>query len=135
MKTKTERAVNQLKIFEGIIERTCGSVRVLWEKNFPNFTITCYNVNGESVINQIFNDGGGSFTYTICGIHWDDTEKEITRIAKNEKRAESVNKELLNALKKLRGLEPWIGDREMKEMFQATVYPAIDKAEALEPVS
>lgn len=36
--------------------------------------------------------------------------------------------ELLEALESLRGIEAWISDREMKEMFQRKVYPIIDKA-------
>jgi len=35
---------------------------------------------------------------------------------------------LMNALKTLQGMEAWIGDKAMKELFQKTVYPAIEKA-------
>ena len=38
-----------------------------------------------------------------------------------------THNECLNALCKLRGMEAWIGDRKMKELFQETVYPTIDK--------
>ena len=37
--------------------------------------------------------------------------------------------ELLEALKSLRGMEPWIGDSNVLEFFQKTVYTAIEKAE------
>ena len=37
--------------------------------------------------------------------------------------------ELLEALKKIRGVEVWIQDREMKELFQKIVYSAIKNAE------
>jgi len=39
------------------------------------------------------------------------------------------NAELLDALKKVRGMEPWIGDSNVLEFFQKTVYTAIEKAE------
>lgn len=85
-KPKDSSAIRQLEKFEDIVRKACGVVSVLWEKDFPNFTITCYNINGEAVINQIFNDGTACFTYTICGSDWAGTENEINRIAKNIKR-------------------------------------------------
>jgi len=39
--------------------------------------------------------------------------------------------DLLKALKALAGLEAWIQDRELKEMFQKIVYSAIAKAETV----
>lgn len=36
--------------------------------------------------------------------------------------------ELLAALKSLAGIECWIGDTKMKQLFQSKVYPAIEKA-------
>jgi len=39
--------------------------------------------------------------------------------------------DLLKALKALAGLEAWIQDRELKEMFQKRVYSAIAKAETV----
>lgn len=42
---------------------------------------------------------------------------------------EKEKAELLEALKKIRGVEVWILDREMKELFQKIVYTAIENAE------
>ena len=42
---------------------------------------------------------------------------------------EKEKAELLAALKKIRGVEVWIQDREMKELFQKIVYSAIKNAE------
>lgn len=85
MKTKTKdpSAIRQLERFETIVRNTCGVVNVLWEKDFANFTITCYNISGEAVINQIFHDGTACFTYTICSSDWNETEEKIKRISKN----------------------------------------------------
>lgn len=38
---------------------------------------------------------------------------------------------LLIALKRLKGIEAWIGDAKMKEYFQKTVYPILDEHEEL----
>lgn len=59
----------------------------------------------------------------------------ITR-PKEERRANTermvkcwnMHDELVGALESLSGIEAWIGDEKMKELFQSTVYPIIKKA-------
>lgn len=52
-------------------------------------------------------------------------EVYLSRIEKLKKE----KAELLEALKSLRGMEPWIGDIKVLEFFQKTVYTAIENAE------
>ena len=52
-------------------------------------------------------------------------EVYLSRIEKLKKE----KAELLASLKSLRGMEPWIGDSNVLEFFQKTVYTAIEKAE------
>lgn len=37
--------------------------------------------------------------------------------------------EAISEIKKLRGMEAWLGDRQMKELFQKTIYSILDKYE------
>ena len=61
------------------------------------------------------------------------TDEKLTGIdeiyASIIEKLEKEKAELLAALKSLRGMEPWIGDSNVLEFFQKTVYTAIEKAE------
>jgi len=67
-------------------------------------------------------------------------DQEIVQIKTNKENCGWISQELnavvgmankymeaMEELKKLRGLEPWIGDRQMKELFQKTLYPILDQ--------
>ena len=54
---------------------------------------------------------------------------EAIEIANEIDRLKAEKAELLASLKSLRGMEPWIGDSNVLEFFQKTVYTAIEKAE------
>lgn len=57
------------------------------------------------------------------------TFNEAIEIVNEIDRLKAGNAELLASLKSLRGMEPWIGDSNVLEFFQKTVYTAIEKAE------
>ena len=57
------------------------------------------------------------------------TFNEAIEIANEIDRLKAEKAELLASLKSLRGMEPWIGDSNVLEFFQKTVYTAIEKAE------
>lgn len=54
---------------------------------------------------------------------------EAIEIVNEIDRLKAEKAELLASLKSLRGMEPWIGDSNVLEFFQKTVYTAIEKAE------
>lgn len=59
----------------------------------------------------------------------DETMAEVaTFFDKKRVKLAAAAPDMLDVLQKLRGIEVWIADREMKELFQNIVYPVIDKA-------
>jgi len=59
----------------------------------------------------------------------DETFTDIDEIRASMFELKKEKAELLASLKSLRGMEPWIGDSNVLEFFQKTVYTAIEKAE------
>ena len=74
---------------------------------------------GDEMNSAIFEDGHGLIM----------TFNEAIEIVNEIDRLKAEKAELLEALKKIRGVEVWIQDREMKELFQKIVYSAIKNAE------
>jgi len=75
--------------------------------------------HGDEMNSAIFEDGHGLIM----------TFNEAIEIANEIDRLKAEKAELLASLKSLRGIEPWIGDSNVLEFFQKTVYTAIEKAE------
>lgn len=95
-----------------------------WRRFGDTYTLHADHGRRDTIIGAIPH---GQMKYPVVAMSIDGRLTDVDPEHPNAKLIVSAP-HLLNALQKLVGIEAWIQDREMKELFQNTVYPAIKRA-------
>jgi len=90
------------------------------------------NENGKLLYFEIRNDNGMQIGSTWANlVPFEGCEPVTLEDARKNAILWAAAPDMLEALEAIRGIEAWINDGPMTELFQKKVYPAINKARGL----
>ena len=104
--------------------KTVNEKRSSWEIMYDKLKLE--TDNNKEIVRSVFNklQEENSNLKGDCNL----LEQAILIFEQEQKELKEINKELIEALHSLIGIEAWIGDPELKRRFQEKVYPALQKA-------